>query len=162
MDKGIQRIWKKNLIKSIVNQNRCTIFEQMKDTAHTYSEQVWHDVCTNPIKPKKTIMKKVSKQLAQRINDINEMMSKCNELGLMATTYAGGTFPYQVNIRPIVVSKSGQFVTIQTADASRYDYISKERFNVNDTDSFSFNGLTALKYSLNCIKRALEKELNNQ
>lgn len=105
-------------------------------------------------------MKKVSAQLTKRIEEINELVRRANELELMAYTYGGGTFPYIVNIKPIVIKN--QFVTIETASKSQYDFLSKERFNVTKDDVWDNNGLADLKYNLTYIKRALTNALNNQ
>lgn len=104
-------------------------------------------------------MKKVSTSLTKRIEEINELVRRANELELMAYTYGGGTFPYYVNIKPIKISN--QFVTIESVSESHHDYIRKERYNVNK-DAYSFNGLADLKETLTYIKRALTNALNNQ
>jgi hypothetical protein len=70
--------------------------------------------------------------------------------------YDGSTFPSILEISDIKVSKSGQFVTIVGGD-SRYTYIRKERFNVNDNDYFSHNGAKALNHALNVILKAYKK-----
>ena len=103
-------------------------------------------------------MKKVSTSLAKRIEEINELVQQANELELTAYTYGGGTFPYIVNIKPIVVKN--QFVTIETASKSQYNFLVKERYNVNK-DAYSFNGLSHLKSDLTYIKRALVNAINN-
>jgi hypothetical protein len=105
-------------------------------------------------------MKKVSTSLTKRIEEINELVRRANELELNAYTYGGGTFPHIVNIKPIVVKN--QFVTIETASESRYDFIKKERYNVDNLAIWDSNGLSDLKYNLTHIKRALTNALNNQ
>jgi hypothetical protein len=105
-------------------------------------------------------MKKVSTSLAKRIEEINELVRRCNELELTAYTYGGGTFPHIVNIKQIVVKN--QFVTIETASPSRYDFISKERFNVDKLAIWDTNGMNDLKYNLTHIKKAFINALNNQ
>jgi hypothetical protein len=105
-------------------------------------------------------MKKVSTSLTKRIEEINELVRRANELELNAYTYGGGTFPHIVNIKPIVVKN--QFVTIETASESRYDFIKKERYNVDKLAIWDSNGLSDLKYNLTHIKRALTNALNNQ
>jgi hypothetical protein len=104
-------------------------------------------------------MKKVSTQLAKRIDEINALIQQANELELTAYTYGGGTFPNIVNIKPIVIKN--QFVTIETASKSQYDFIAKERYNVNKDDVYSFNGLGHLKSDLTYIKRALVNAIKN-
>lgn len=105
-------------------------------------------------------MKKVSTSLVKRIDEINELIRQANELELTAYTYGGGTFPHIVNIKPIRVKN--QFVTIETASPSRYDFITKERFNVNKLAIWDTNGMNDLKYNLTHIKRAFINALKNQ
>jgi hypothetical protein len=104
-------------------------------------------------------MKKVSTQLAKRIDEINALIQQANELELTAYTYGGGTFPNIVNIKPIVVKN--QFVTIETASKSQYDFIAKERYNVNKDDFWGDNGIEALKWNLHHIKKALVNAIKN-
>lgn len=105
-------------------------------------------------------MKKVSTQLAKRIEEINALIQQASESESIPSTYGGGTHEYYVNIKPIVIKN--QFVTIETASPSMYDFISKERFNVNNDDFWNYNGLESLKYCLKHIKKALVNALNNQ
>jgi hypothetical protein len=105
-------------------------------------------------------MKKVSTSLVKRIEEINELIQIANDLELTAYTYGGGTFPHIVNIKQIVIKN--QFVTIETASPNRYDFISKERFNVDKLAIWDSNGLTDLKYNLTHIKRAFINAINNQ
>jgi hypothetical protein len=105
-------------------------------------------------------MKKVSAQMVKRIEEINELVRRCNELELTAYTYGGGTHPYIINLKPIVVKN--QFVTIETSSPSMYDFIGKSRFNVSRIDSWDENGLADLKYNLTHIKRALVSAIKNQ
>jgi hypothetical protein len=104
-------------------------------------------------------MKKVSTSLVKRIDEINELMQQVNELELTAYTYGGGTFPHIVNIKPIAIKN--QFVTIETASKSQYDFISKERFNVDKLAIWDTNGMNDLKYNLTHIKRAFINAINN-
>lgn len=105
-------------------------------------------------------MKKVSTSLTKRIEEINELMRRANELELMAYTYGGGTYPYRVNIKPIEISN--QFVYIEAVSQSNHSYIRKERYNVNKLDIWDANGLAHLKSDLTYIKRALVNAINNQ
>ena len=104
-------------------------------------------------------MKKVSTQLAKRIDEINALIQQASESESIPSTYAGGTHEYYVNIKPIVVKN--QFVTIETASATMYDFIGKSRFNVTKNDSWDDNGIVALKESLTYIKRALVNAIKN-
>ena len=104
-------------------------------------------------------MKKVSTSLVKRIEEINELIQIANDLELTAYTYGSGTHPYIVNIKPIVIKN--QFVTIETASHSIYDFIKKERFNVDKLAIWDDNGLDALKYNLKHIKKAFINAINN-
>ena len=104
-------------------------------------------------------MKKVSAQMVKRIDEINALIQQASESESIPSTYAGGTHPYIVNIKPIVVKN--QFVTIETASKSQYDFISKERFNVNNDDFWDYNGIESLKYCLKHIKKALTDAIKN-
>lgn len=105
-------------------------------------------------------MKKVSTSLAKRITEINELMQQANELELIVYTYGGGTYPYQVNIKPIEISN--QFVYIEAMSQSNHSFIRKERYNVNNLVTWDANGLTHLKSDLTYIKRALVNAIKNQ
>ena len=104
-------------------------------------------------------MKKVSTQLAKRIDEINALIQQANELDCMVYTYGGGTHPYIINLKPIAIKN--QFVTIESASQSHYDYIRKERYNVNNLESWDANGLSHLKSDLTYIKRALVNAIKN-
>jgi hypothetical protein len=104
-------------------------------------------------------MKKVSTQLAKRIDEINALIQQASELELTAYTYGGGTHEHYVNLKPIVVKN--QFVTIETASATMYDFIGKSRFNVNNDDFWDDNGIEALKWNLHHIKKALVNAIKN-
>jgi len=104
-------------------------------------------------------MKKVSTSLTKSITEINELIQIANDLELTAYTYGGGTHPYIVNIKQIVIKN--QFVTIETASMSQYDFIGKSRFNVDKLAIWEDNGLDALKYNLTHIKRAFINAINN-
>jgi hypothetical protein len=104
-------------------------------------------------------MKKVSTQLTKRIDEINALMQQANELELRAYTYGGGTYPYYVNIKPIEISN--QFVYIEAVSQSNHSFIRKERYNVNNLESWDANGLSHLKSDLTYIKRALVNAIKN-
>lgn len=104
-------------------------------------------------------MKKVSTQLAKRIDEINALIQQASESESIPSTYAGGTHEYYVNIKPIVIKN--QFVTIETASANMYDFIGKSRFNVTKDEFWDDNGIEALKYCLKHIKKALTDAIKN-
>jgi hypothetical protein len=95
----------------------------------------------------------------KKINEINDLINVINELGDIPTTYAGGTFPHYVSIKPITIKN--QFVTIES-DINVYSYIdNKERYNTNKSsicgDEFCEKHLN---YTLNIILKAFKKTLN--
>jgi hypothetical protein len=104
-------------------------------------------------------MKKVSTQLAKRIEEINALIQQASESESIPSTYGGGTHEYYVNIKPIVIKN--QFVTIETASPSMYDFIGKARFNVTKDEFWDDNGIEALKWNLHHIKKALVNAIKN-
>jgi len=99
-------------------------------------------------------MKTISKA---QIAKIQEIIALAEELKYeFVTTYDGGTWPYVVDIQSIKVSKTGQFVTIDGGTGMNA-YINKERYNVNDTDYWSGNGVRALNHALSAILKAYKK-----
>jgi len=70
-------------------------------------------------------------------------------------TYAGGTWPYSVQLEaPIVVQN--QFVYIKEDKVDNYSYGFEKRYNVNDEWS-----LEQLKYDLRIIKIAFNAIIKN-
>ena len=89
-------------------------------------------------------MKRVTKAIAARIEELNTLIeAKKYEY---VSTYDGGTWPYVVNVAPLEISKSGQFVKVWPASlvgdklvkeqkGGTYAYQSEaERFNMNDPE----------------------------
>ncbi len=96
-------------------------------------------------------------RILKRIEEINNLLPIINELEAIPVTYAGGTWPYYVEIKPITIN--GKFVTIEAVNKKdRYQYISKARFNINKTDYFDDNGL----YHLNETTKHILKSLKNE
>jgi hypothetical protein len=91
-------------------------------------------------------MKKVSKAQAAKIAEVLKYAELLRYE--FVTTYDGGTYPYIVDVQSIFVSPSGQFVTID-GGGSPNSYISRERFNVNDSERSK-----DLNYTLSVILRA--------
>ena len=91
--------------------------------------------------------KSVSKSIMNRILAINEMLPTVLNADEIPVSYAGGTWPYYIELTaPIVVQN--QFVYIsENKGENSYDF--KKRYNVNDEDS-----LDQLKYDLRVIKTA--------
>ena len=98
------------------------------------------------MKAKKT----VSKAIMNKVLAINEMLPAVLNADEVPMTYAGGTFPYYIDIKvPIVVSN--QFVYIKE-EKGNYSYGFEKRYNVNNEGQ-----LDELKYDLSIIKRAFNK-----
>ena len=97
-------------------------------------------------------MKKVSKSILNRIEKINSMLDRVNDAYEIPTTYAGGTWPYVVELSAPIEVKN-QFVYIHE-NKSRYGYGFDKRYNVNNEGS-----LEMLKYDLSLITRAFNKVL---
>ena len=101
------------------------------------------------------------KKLIQKIEQINALIDAVNESENIPLTYAGGTWPYYVQIKPIEVKN--QFVTIRPSDDMyfpiRYSYFeTKERYNMNKKsicgDEFCAKHLN---YTLNIILKSFKK-----
>jgi len=95
-------------------------------------------------------MKKLSKQLALRIEELNALIVARQDDFI--TTYAGTTHPYIVNVAPLEISPSGQFVKVSPSgiSGSMYGYQqSVERYNMNDKES-----VKDFRYTLNILLRA--------
>ena len=100
------------------------------------------------------------KAILNKINEINTLIDRVNELESYPTTYAGGTFAFYVMIKPIKVKN--QFVTIESAIDS-YSFIDKkERYNINKTSVFGddFDG-KHLVYTLNIILKSFKQSIKN-
>jgi hypothetical protein len=92
----------------------------------------------------------VPKAIINKVIAINEMLPSVLMADEIPVSYAGGTFPYYIDIRvPIVVSN--QFVYIKEEKGS-YSYGFEKRYNVNNECQ-----LDELKYDLSIIKRAFNK-----
>ena len=92
---------------------------------------------------------KIPKTVIERINEINTLIPIANLSDYIPTTYAGTTHAMYVIIKEIKVKN--QFVTI-IGDDCTYNFIKKERFNINKED-----GLKELKYTLSIILKSLKK-----
>ena len=102
------------------------------------------------MKAKKT----VSKAIMNKVLAINEMLPTVLNSDEVPTSYAGGTFPYYIDIqKPIVVYN--QFVYI-TEEKCSYSYGFQKRYNVNNEGQ-----LDELKYDLSVIKRAFNQSIKN-
>lgn len=101
------------------------------------------------------------KKLIQKIEQINALIDAVNESENIPVTYAGGTWPYYVQIKPIEVKN--QFVTIRPSDDAsfRYTYFeTKERYNMNKKsvcgDEFCAKHLN---YTLNIILKSFKNAI---
>ena len=100
-------------------------------------------------------MKKLPKSIETRIAEINAMIPQIDNLENHVYTYAGGTWPYLINIEPIQIN--GLKVIIKAMDEKvnyKSNYITREAYKVSDVDS-----LENLKYDLSIILRAFKKAL---
>jgi hypothetical protein len=103
-------------------------------------------------------MKKLPKAIETRINEINDMLHQVDAQEEYAYTYAGGTWPYHVDIKPIQVN--GLKVTIEAKDPKwSHNYIDRQTYKASDLDTFSEKGLVMLKEDLSIILKALKKAL---
>lgn len=103
-------------------------------------------------------MKKLPKAIETRISEINTLIPQVDTLNEYAYTYAGGTWPYHVDIKPIQVN--GLKVTIEAKDPKwSHNYIDKQNYKASDLDAFSEKGLVMLKEDLSVILKALKKAL---
>ena len=98
--------------------------------------------------------KSVSKAIINRIVAINEMLPSVLNADEIPTSYAGGTWPFIIDIQvPIVVSN--QFVYIKE-EKGMDCYGFEKRYNVNNEGQ-----LDQLKYDLSIIKRAFNQVTKN-
>lgn len=99
------------------------------------------------------------KAILNKIELINSMIEEVNQSENIPFTYAGGTFPHYVLIKPIKVKN--QFVTIES-DINNYSFIDKkERYNLNKVSVFGDEYCKKhLNYTLNIILKSFKKSLN--
>jgi hypothetical protein len=99
------------------------------------------------------------KTILNKIDLINSMIKQVNDLENIPFTYAGGTFPHYVVIKPIKVKN--QFVTIES-DINNYSFIDKkERYNLNKVSLLGDEYCKKhLNYTLNIILKSFKKSLN--
>ncbi len=99
------------------------------------------------------------KAILNKIDLINSMIEQVNDLENIPVTYAGGTFPHYVVIKPIKVKN--QFVTIES-DINNYSFIDKkERYNLNKVSLLGDEYCKKhLNYTLNIILKSFKKSLN--
>ena len=97
------------------------------------------------------------KALLKKIDLINSMIDQVNNADEIPVTYAGGTFPYYVQIKPIEVKN--QFVTIRPLDVCMYSYFeTKERYNMNKKSICGDEYCAKhLNYTLNIILKSFKK-----
>jgi len=90
------------------------------------------------------------KKLIQKIELINNMIPAVNMADKMPVTYAGGTWPYYVFIKPIRVTRYA--VVIEAATTfSDYNFIKGvERYSIK-------NQMDELNYTLNTILKTFKK-----
>lgn len=99
----------------------------------------------------------ISKQVHTLINEVNELLPKVDNCNSYASTYAGSTMCYYIILDgPIIVK--GKYVYIKTSNFSN-NYNFEKRYNANNKDIFSDNGLSTLLYDLRLIKKAFKQLL---
>jgi hypothetical protein len=98
------------------------------------------------------------KAILNKIDLINSMIEQISEAENIPFTYAGGTFPHYVVIKPIKVKN--QFVTIES-DINNYSFIDKkERYNLNKVSLLGDEYCKKhLNYTLNIILKSFNKAL---
>jgi len=101
------------------------------------------------------------KALLKKIELINSMLEAVNDSADIPVTYAGGTWPHYVQIKPIEVKN--QFVTIRPSDDAflRHNYFeTKERYNMNKKSLCGDEYCAKhLNYTLNIILKAFKKAI---
>lgn len=104
-------------------------------------------------------MQKFPTLIEKKINTINLLIDSVNQSENVPYTYAGGTYPMIVYIKPIVIKN--QFVTIQTDEHGTY-IDNKERYNINKSSTFGDEFCKKhLEYTLNVILKTFKKTLAN-
>jgi hypothetical protein len=100
-------------------------------------------------------MKTLPKSIENRINEINSMIPLIDQLDGFVYTYAGGTWPYKIDIKPIEINKSKVIIKAKNpVNINSSDFLVNEIYNTND-----FYNTDALKYDLSVILRAFKKAL---
>lgn len=97
----------------------------------------------------------MKKSIINRINTINEMIPMLDRLEDYVYTYDKGTYPYLLDIKPIVYNN--RFVWIESEKGwnnTRNYFDSKLRLNINNEMD-----LEDLKYYLSLITREFKKAL---
>lgn len=94
-----------------------------------------------------------------RINLINSLIPQIDQLDELVHTYAGGTWPYIIDLKEIRVKN--QFVKIFTKNEDRAGYLlgKNQRYNINSEEWGK--DLAQLKNDLSIILKAYKKALNN-
>ncbi len=105
-------------------------------------------------------MKKITPIAVDRlIDEINNLLPLVDNSNNYASTYDGGTLPYYIILKECISIKN-QFVYIKQSNFSNI-YPFEKRYNLNNKDEFSVNGVKALLYDLRLIKKTFKNLLNN-
>jgi len=103
-------------------------------------------------------LKKTPIAIQRRVDEINRLLPLVNESDELAGGYFGSTmYSYVILKKPIEIKN--QFVYIYS-DPFHYPF--ERRYNMNNKDEFSVNGLPALKYDLAIILKAFKKVLKDE
>lgn len=103
--------------------------------------------------------KKFPIAIQRKVDAINSMLPQIELLDNLVYTYAGTTYPYLIDIKPIVIKN--QFVTIESNEGVSTMFIEKkERYNVNKVSMFGDDYCSKhLNYTLNIILKEFKKAL---
>jgi hypothetical protein len=90
--------------------------------------------------------------IKNKINEINSLIPLVDQLESFVYTYAGGTWPYMIDINPIQID--GDKVIITAKAIGKNDFISDQSYSTKD-----YFSLDELKYDLATILKAFKKAL---
>ena len=104
---------------------------------------------------------KMKKAIINRVEEINAMLPKINELDYFVTTYDGGTFPYYIILtKPIEIKNQYVYIYEKQSRNIPCDFYNFEkRYNANSDKVIG--GYDDLLYSLNLIRKEFKKALKN-
>jgi hypothetical protein len=90
--------------------------------------------------------------IKNKINEINSLIPLVDQLDHFVYTYAGGTWPYMIDINPIQIE--GDKVIITAKAIGKNDFITDQNYNTDE-----YYSLDELKYDLATILKAFKKAL---
>jgi len=138
-------------------RNRLQELQGKEDGENTFKEILYDFETREGSYAKGGKMKKTPIAIQRRVDEINRLLPLVNESDELAGGYFGSThYSYVVLTKPIEIKN--QFVYIYS-DPFHYPF--EKRYNMNNKDEFSVNGLSALKYDLGIILKAFKKVLKD-